>query len=224
MSQNFFTSSIGKKILMAVTGIALFAFVVGHLMGNLQMFGEPYLINSYAHFLQGLGPILWAIRGGLLAVVLVHLVVAILLTKENMAARPDKYVCRKSVKSGFADNYMGVLGSLLAIYLVFHVLHFTIRILIYPEYSALVTPEGYRDVYSMVLYSFQVPWVSAFYIFMMVVLGFHLWHGIPSFFQTLGIRHKYLTPVSNYGGKLLSVVIALGYMSIPVAVLLGLIE
>jgi succinate dehydrogenase / fumarate reductase cytochrome b subunit len=224
MAQNFFISSIGKKILMAITGIILFGFVVGHLLGNLQMFQAPERVNHYAHFLQSLGPLLWGIRFFLLLVVLVHLIVAILLTKENFAARPDKYVVRQSAKSSFADNYMGVFGALLGIYLVFHILHFTIRAFIYPEFSNLLTPTGQRDVYQMALLSFQIPWVSTFYIFMMAILGFHLWHGIPSFFQTLGIRHKYITPVVTYGGKLVSIIIALGYMSIPIAVLLGIIK
>jgi succinate dehydrogenase / fumarate reductase cytochrome b subunit len=150
--------------------------------------------------------------------------VAILLTKDNFFARPDKYMVRKSPNSSWVDNYMGVFGAFLGIYLVFHLLHFTIRAFIYPEFSSLLTPEGYRDVYQMVLLSFQVPWISGFYIFMIAILGFHLWHGIPSFFQTLGIRHKYITPVVTYGGKLVAVAIALGYMSIPVAVLCGIIK
>jgi succinate dehydrogenase / fumarate reductase cytochrome b subunit len=224
MTQNFFISSIGKKILMAITGIILFGFVIGHLLGNLQMFQDPERINRYAHFLQSLGPLLWGIRGFLLLVVVVHLIVAIILTKENFAARPSRYIVRQSAKSGLIDNYMGVFGSLLGIYLVFHLLHFTIRAFIYPEFSDLLTSTGERDVYQMVLLSFQVPWVSAFYIFMMAILGLHLWHGIPSFFQTLGIRHKYITPVVTYGGKLVAVIIALGYMSIPIAVLLGIIK
>ena len=224
MSQNFFISSIGKKILMAVTGIIMLAFVTAHLIGNLLMFAGPEQINLYANFLQKMGIFLWALRAFMLLVVTVHVCVAALLTRENMAARPTGYVCRERVKSGFASNYMGVLGSLLATFLIFHILHFTVNILIYPEHAALVTAEGFRDVYSMVLLNFQIPWVSAFYIFMMAVLGLHMWHCIQSFFQTLGVRHVYLTPIFNYGGKIFSVILVLGFMSIPVSVLAGWIK
>ena len=224
MSQNFFISSIGKKILMAVTGIIMVAFITAHLAGNLLIFRGPEQFNGYAHFLQSLGALLWAFRAVMLFVVMVHVCTAALLTKENMAARPEKYICRKSIKSGFTSNYIGVLGSLLATFLVFHIFHFTVNVFIYPEYSNLITAAGYKDVYSMVLLNFQIPWVAGFYIFMMAVVGAHLWHCIQSFFQTIGVRHIYLTPIFNYGGKILAVIIALGYMSIPVAALSGWIE
>ncbi len=224
MSQNFFASSIGKKILMGITGIILFGFVCAHLLGNLQIFHSAERFNAYAHFLQSLGPILWMFRGFMLLVILTHVFVAIILTKENLAARPDKYQVYQNAKSGFIQNYMGFLGSFLGIFLIFHLLHFTVRRFIYPEFSAIFTSDGSLNVYQMLLLNFQVPWISAFYIFMMVVLGFHLWHGIPSFFQTLGISHKYITPIVTIGGKLVAVGITLGFASIPIAVLIGVIN
>jgi len=223
MPQNFFISSVGKKIVMAVTGVIMLTFVTAHLIGNLLVFAGAEQFNSYANFLQNLGPLLWALRAFMLLVVTVHVCTAVWLTKENFAARPDGYICRKNIKSGFASNYMGVLGSLLATFLVFHILHFTVNVLIYPEHSMLMTPEGYRDVYSMVLLNFKIPWISAFYIFMMAVLCLHMWHCIQSFFQTLGVRHVYLTPIFEYGGKILAVIISLGFMSIPVSVQAGLL-
>ena len=218
----FGKSSIGKKSLMAVTGLMLVGFVVGHLLGNLQIFLGAEVLNEYAMHLLELGPLLWVMRGGLLLALVVHVVVAISLTLDNRRARPTGYSFRASVQTTYAARTMMVSGVIILAYLVYHLLHFTFRIT-NPDISNLHDAAGHHDVYSMVVLSFKDPLIAGVYIVAQLLLAAHLSHGFGSMFQSLG----WICEGNEYFMKKLSMaigaLIGLGYISIPVAVLMNIL-
>jgi succinate dehydrogenase / fumarate reductase cytochrome b subunit len=234
---SFLSSSIGRKWIVAVSGVALVGFVVGHLIGNLQVFLGPEPINRYGHFLQGLGELLWAVRFGLLAMVVLHIVFTIKLRLENRAARPKRYAVTKRVRASVAGRWMVWSGLMVLCFIVFHLLHFTAQT-IHPEYKALMDSEGRHDVYRMIIFGFggtpsgEAPMfpptlglaTSGFYIVAVALLGLHLNHGFQSMFQTLGLNSGKVGPVVTRTGQVLSWCIFLGYASIPVAVLTHLVK
>jgi succinate dehydrogenase / fumarate reductase cytochrome b subunit len=190
---SFFTSSIGKKLLMAGTGLVLFGFVTGHLIGNLQFFLEPVKINTYAHMLESLGGALWLIRLFLLACLVVHVWVAIQLTLENRAARPDAYGVDFTNRATLASRVMARTGLVVLAFAVFHVLDFTVRAQ-HPEWGertfALHDGTMVRDVHAMMLAGFSRVGVSVFYVIAVGLLAYHLSHGIVSMVQTLGLKNE----------------------------------
>ena len=220
-----FASSLGKKYLMALSGIVLVGFVFVHMAGNLQILMGQEKINSYAHALQSLPlPILWGSRLFLLLAVLVHAVTAYQLVKENRAARPNRNDIEKTQRAGIASLKMGLTGSILLAFIVFHLLHFTIRT-IYPEYSEMMTTVGspdsneIHDVYSMVLAGFQHTWISVFYVVAMFLLCGHLAHGVSSAFQSLGIRSENWRVKLELAAKAYAWVIFVGFSIVPLLVL-----
>jgi succinate dehydrogenase / fumarate reductase cytochrome b subunit len=220
----FFRSSIGKKSVVALTGIVLIAFVIGHLLGNLQIFIGPGWVNGYAEHLRELGPLLWMIRIVLLVTVILHIYFTIQLAIENRRARPKGYARKESVKASFASRHMVVSGLVVLAFIVFHLLHFTGR-RFNPQFPLLKNdPLNHYDVYSMMVYGFQDVYVSAFYIVGLFLLTLHLTHGASSFFQSLGLNDKKLTPRLALGGRIFAWLIFIGYASIPVAVLLGWVK
>src|ERR1044071_585120 len=207
-----------------VTGIILILFVVGHLLGNLQIFLGPEWINDYAQHLRDLGPLLWAIRLFLFAAVALHIYATIQLAIENRRARPDRYVDREYVKATFASRHMVMSGLIVFVFIVYHIAHFTVRVTD-PRFVLLkADPLGHYDVYSMMVYGFQNYYVSAFYVIGLFLLALHLSHGSSSFFQSLGFNDKKLTPRLAFGGRIFAWLLFLGYTSIPVAILLGFIR
>ena len=220
----FYRSSVGKKMIVALTGIILMAFVVGHLLGNLQIFLGPDWVNGYAQHLRDLGPLLWLIRAFLLLAVLLHIYFTILLAIENRRARPTAYRDREYVKASFASRHMVVSGLVVLAFIVFHLLHFTGR-----NFNAKFPllkndPLNHYDVYSMMVFGFQNVPVSIFYIVGLFLLTLHLTHGASSFFQSLGLNNQKLTPRLATGARLFAWLLFVGYVSIPVAVLLGLVH
>jgi len=205
-----FGTSIGKKVLMALTGIILVGFVFGHLVGNLQIFGPPEKINHYAHLLESLGNGLWVVRGVLLVSVLLHIWSATVLTVENMRARPDNYEARKTIQASYASRTMRWSGVIVFAFILYHLAHFTVRV-IHPEFNAWTVQldDGtvVRDVYRMIVAGFSNPLVSGFYILSIALLSLHLSHGISSLFQSLGLRTE------GWGGFLdkLAVLLSWGY-------------
>jgi succinate dehydrogenase / fumarate reductase cytochrome b subunit len=228
-----FTSSIGKKYLMALSGLVLIGFVFVHMAGNLQILLGQEKINAYAHALQSLPlPILWGSRLFLLAAVLVHAVTAYQLVKENRRARPNQNYIETTKRAGLASLKMGLTGSILLAFIVFHLLHFTIR-MIYPEYSEMMTVVGspdsneIHDVYSMVLAGFQHTWISVFYVVAMFLLCGHLAHGVSSAFQSLGIRSESWRVKLELAAKAYAWLIFVGFSIVPLLVLAqnwGMIE
>ncbi|MFZ3374641.1 MAG: succinate dehydrogenase cytochrome b subunit [Chthoniobacterales bacterium] len=220
----FYHSSVGKKMIVAITGIILILFVIGHLLGNLQIFLGPDWINGYSQHLRDLGPLLWAIRLFLLCTVVIHIYVTIRLATENRRARPEAYMDKEYVKATFASRHMVMSGLIILAFLIYHLAHFTFRET--DARFALLQPDplNHYDVYSMMVYGFQNYLVSGFYILGMWLLALHLSHGSSSFFQSLGFNNRTLTPRLAFGGRVFAWLLFVGYTSIPVAVLLGLVQ
>lgn len=216
-------SSIGKKTIVAVTGTLLVLFLCGHLLGNFTLYFGQNAINTYAEKLHSLGALLWVIRFVLLGIFGAHIFFTVLLVLENRAANGAKYVHRNSVPSTIFVKTMKYTGLLVLAFVIFHLAHFTLG-WIQPEAYQLVDPEGRKDVYSIVILGFQNVPISLFYIFSLVLLTFHLSHGIGSLFQTLGIANKKLRPCFERGGLLIAWLLCLGYISIPLSVLLGFVK
>ena len=220
-----FASSLGKKYLMALSGFVLIGFVFVHMAGNLQILMGQEKINAYAYTLQSLPlPLLWGSRLFLLLAVVVHAVTAYQLVKENRAARPNRNDIEKTQRAGIASLKMGLTGSILLLFIVFHLLHFTTRT-IYPEYSEMLTTVGspnsneIHDVYSMVLAGFQHTWVSVFYVVAMFLLCGHLAHGVSSAFQSLGLRTENWRIKLDLVAKAYAWVIFVGFSIVPILVL-----
>lgn len=227
--QRVWHSSLGKKYVMALTGIALFGFVVGHLLGNLQVFGKPELINSYAYFLKSKPGLLWGARLGLLATVGLHVAAALSLSAANRAARPVGYSGGSAYGSVWQSRYMLVSGLVILSFVVYHLLHFTAQL---PSLNGgldvrtltarLADGTQVQDVYAMMVHGFQKGWVSLFYLLAQALLFVHLSHGLASMFQSLGLRNHVWWPRIAAFAKVASFVIFLGYASIPLAVLAGM--
>ncbi len=226
---NIWRSTLGRKYLMALTGLALLGFVTGHLVGNLQVFGAPDLINGYAHFLKGKPVLLWGARLGLLGCVGLHIAAGFSLVAANRAARPEGYAGGTSYGSTFASRTMPFSGLVILAFVIYHLLHFTA---LQPgingvgDFSKLTTPLGggepVPDVYAMMVLGFQVWWVSLFYLIAQGLLFLHLSHGVSSMFQSLGLRNQVWWPRITLLARIVSLAIFLGYASIPVAILSGL--
>ena len=220
----FYRSSVGKKMIVAITGVILILFVVGHLLGNLQIFLGPDWINGYSQHLRDLGPLLWAIRIFLLAAVTIHIYATIQLAIENRCARPVPYIEKEHVKATFASRHMLMSGLIVLAFIIYHIAHFTVRVTD-PRFALLkADPLNHYDVYSMMVYGFQSYLVSGFYVLGLFLLALHLSHGSSSFFQSLGLNDKKLAPRLALGGRIFAWLLFAGYTSIPIAILLGLIK
>ncbi len=211
-------------MIVAVTGLILIGFVIGHLLGNLQIFLGPAWINAYAHKLRLLGPMLWVIRIGLLVTVLVHIYYTIRLAIDNRRARPERYRRKDHVKATIASRSMALSGLVLISFIIYHIAHFTVRSTD-PRFLLLKEdPLNGYDVYSMMVYGFQSPLVSGFYVLSMFLLALHLSHGSSSFFQSIGFNNKRSAPRLARLGRIVAWAIFVGYTSIPLAVLFGLVK
>ena len=214
----FWQSTNGKKVVMAVTGAMMFAFVIGHMLGNLQMFESPEHINAYGHFLHNLGEVLWLERGVMLLVITLHIVATVQLALRTKAARPIGYSRKEAINSSYASRTMYWSGPIVLAFLIFHLLQFTAGY-IHPQSQFI---DG--DVYHNVVAGFQIWWVSAWYIFAVSLLGLHLSHGIWSMFQSVGLAHPQQSVLLKFAARAIAAVIVLGYISIPISVLLGFVK
>lgn len=220
-----FKSSLGKKYIMAVTGLALFLFVIAHMAGNLQIFLGRSAINSYAAFLKSKPGLLWSARAGLLALVILHIVSAIQLAARNRKARPVRYEEGRPTAASFASRTILVSGLIILAFIVYHLLHFTFGVTD-PQDFALKDPTdplGRHDVYGMMVAGFSNPWVSAFYIISMGLLCLHLSHGVSSMLQSLGVRNKSNVRAIHRAARIAALVIFIGNAAIPIAVLAGVV-
>ena len=214
----FWGSTNGKKVVMAITGAIMFLFIIGHLAGNLQIFEGPEKLNSYGRFLHSIGELLWPVRIVLIICVLLHITATVQLALRKKRARPVGYSRKEAIASSYASRTMYWSGPIVLAFVIFHLLQFTAGY-IHPESQFI---EG--DVYHNVVAGFSVWWVSAWYIFSVSLLGLHLRHGIWSMFQSVGFNHPRHTPILKSAAVVIAVLIVLGYISIPISVLLGIVK
>jgi succinate dehydrogenase / fumarate reductase cytochrome b subunit len=218
-------SSLGKKYIMAATGCVLFIFVIGHLIGNLQIFLGPDILNQYGHFLQTNWEIKWPARIGLLVMVVLHIVSAVRLTAENRAARGQGYAEWKPAGASYASRTMMMSGVIIAAFIIYHLLHYTVTTpsvnFTREDFGTFMDAKGRHDIYKMMIVGFSNGWVSLFYIISMALLSLHLSHGVSSMFQSMGWKKSYYKPLIDNGARLIAILIFAGYVSIPIAVMLG---
>ena len=206
-------SSVGRKILMAVTGLIMVSFIGVHLLGNLSLFVGADALNAYAEKLQSLGPIVWIFRLVMLSVLVVHVGFGIILTMENNSARPISYMQKVNEKASFSGRSMIITGVVILVFIVIHILHFTGHFWI-PNVDTLIDASGRFDVYSMVLLGFSKIAFVLMYAIAMACVFLHIFHGIGSFFQTLGLASDKTLDYVGYFGKLVSFVLVIGYFAV----------
>jgi succinate dehydrogenase / fumarate reductase cytochrome b subunit len=219
----FYQSSIGKKYVVAITALFLILYVLGHLVGNLQIYMGPDKINWYAQFLHDLGPILWVIRVILIGAFVTHIVATIQLAQENRLAKPQKYAVAGYQRSTLASRTMIVSGLIVLCFVIYHLLQFTLEVTD-PEFRKLHDSLGRHDVYRMLILGFRHPLVSLFYVVGLFLLTTHLTHGFASVVQTLGINNRKTANFVSIGGQSLAWLVFAGYVSIPLSILLGIVR
>lgn len=211
----FWNSSIGKKIIVALTGIILVGFLAGHLVGNLLIFQGEHAFNDYAHFLQTMlhGYGVWIARIVLLSTLVLHVLATIQLTLANRAARDIQYHCPDTVTATVSSRMMIWSGSTILAFIIFHILHYTVRV------SPHLAELGADNPHAMVIAGFHNVLVSLFYIVAMTLLCSHLSHGVGSIFQTLGLRTHKTALVIDIFSRAYALAIWLGFISIPIAIM-----
>jgi succinate dehydrogenase / fumarate reductase cytochrome b subunit len=219
----FTKTSIGRKVLMAITGLIQFGFVVGHMIGNLQIFIGQEQLNAYAQALKDFPALTWSVRTIMLVSVIIHIWNGVRLYFENRASRPIKYMVNNTVQASLASRTQFWTGLGIFLYVVYHLLHFTF-IVTNPRYEHLVDTAGRHDVYSMVVLGFQNYLISGVYIVALFLLFYHLTHAIFSMLQTLGLNSPRVQTTLKLIAYAISVVIFIGYVSMPMAVLTGFIN
>ena len=220
-----YSSSLGKKYVMAITGIALFVFVIVHMAGNLQIYAGREAINNYAAFLQSKPGLLWTARVSLLAIVIMHITAALQLVSANSDARPTKYSTGKPVAASYASRTIFISGLIIFAFIIYHLMHFTLGVT-NPEFVNLKDPADplHHDVYAMMVRGFSNWAVSGFYILAMALLCLHLSHGVSSSLQSLGIRNKSNVAAIHRTARLAALLIFLGNISIPISILAGWVK
>jgi succinate dehydrogenase / fumarate reductase cytochrome b subunit len=216
-------SSLGAKYVMAVTGAGLFAFLVGHIAGNLLLYVGQDAMNQYAVGLRNLPyGLLWIARGGLLVFFLAHVITAYSLASQNKAARPRAYAFEDTFKASYASRTMARTGTIVLLFVLYHLAHYTFRITNYA--GPYIDNQGRDDVYTMVVAGFQQPFISITYVAAMLVLGYHLSHGLSSMFQSVGLNHSKYNPFFRKIMPLIGWVVTLAGATTPLAVLFGIIR
>ncbi|HXC25420.1 MAG TPA: succinate dehydrogenase cytochrome b subunit [Gemmatimonadaceae bacterium] len=213
----FWRSTIGKKVVMAVTGIIGIGFVLAHIAGNLLIFRGAEALNGYSHMLHGpAAELLWVARVVLLGSVILHITAAYQLTQVSHAARPHDYAKRESQVSTYASRLMRWGGVLLLVFIIFHILHFT---------TGTIRPGVFvaGDVYTNVVSSFRIWWVSLFYMVSIVFLGLHLYHGAWSSVRTIGAASRSPNPLHRRIAMGIAVIVWLGFTIVPFAVWTGMV-
>ncbi|MBX2898254.1 MAG: succinate dehydrogenase cytochrome b subunit [Cyclobacteriaceae bacterium] len=220
---DLFSSSLGRKVLMALTGIFLILFLAVHLAGNLQLLkndgGKAF--NIYADFM-GHNPLIQLVSKGNFAFILLHAIWGILLTIKNRKARGPVGYANPNKSSIWASRNMGVLGTLILIFLVVHLKDFYAQAHFGSLGTQVYDGKAVTDLYGQVAYWFKVEWYVALYVVCMAALGFHLWHGFTSAFQTLGLNHMKYNPVINFVGKAFAIIVPIAFAIIPIFMYFGI--
>ncbi len=222
----FLDSNIGLKILMALSGLALVGFVIAHMLGNMQIFLGADALNDYAELLQGNTKLLWAARSGLIAAIGAHVYSALKLAVRARAARPAGYKNHKWLSGSYAVRTMRFGGMVLLAFIVYHLLHFTVGTTGHDNFKhcATVANEFNCYAYQNVVGGFANPLVGIFYIVAQLCLGLHLAHGVWSMCRTLGLDNPRFDGIARKVAIAVSVVVTVGNISIPVAVMAGLVH
>jgi len=220
---SFYRSAVGKKAVMAVTGIFLFGWIFAHMLGNLKLYLGAEHMNEYARWLRVMGSpampnsgLLWLMRAALAVAVWLHIQAATQLTLQSRAARPIPYQRRESVQATYASRTMRWGGVIILLFIIYHLLHLTFGT-VHPDF----VPD---DPYHNVVRGFQVWWVSAFYIVANLALGLHLYHGLWAMFNSLGLNAPRFNAWRRVFATTFALVIAAGNISFPVMVLLGIVR
>ena len=212
----FYRSTIGKKVIMAITGLIFVGFVIGHMLGHLQVFQSAEKYNAYAHFLQSLGGLLWLVRLVLLGSVILHVMMAVQLKRRSGAARPVAYAQRTPQVSTLASRTMFWGGLLVLVFIIFHILHFT-TLTVYPEYERMT-------VYNRMIAAFHTPWLIAFYVLATIALGFHLYHGAWSSMRTLGLTKASAHPLQRKIPAAIAAIVTIGFLIVPLAIAANVVK
>jgi succinate dehydrogenase / fumarate reductase cytochrome b subunit len=217
----FMSSTVGRKILMATTGFLLVTFLCIHLLGNSFI----YLgwINAYGERLHSMPPVVWMARIGMVILLGVHIFFGIKLTLENNAARPQAYAVKKNIRATFAGRTMIWSGLVIAAFLVYHLFHFTLR-MTNPEISSGIDAMGRLDVFKMIVLSFRNVIISGAYMAALIAVGLHIFHGIQSVVQTIGLNSDKTLPCVESTGRGIAFILFLGYASIPLVIIFGLLN
>ncbi len=216
--QRFYASTVGKKVVMGVTGVIGIGFVILHSLGNLLIFQGSTALNSYSRFLKSSAELLWALRITLIVAVTLHVIAAVQLTGQSRAARPTGYVKHEAQVATVASRTMRWGGALLLVFIVLHILHFT---------TGSIRPAGVfsqEDVYSNVVSSFRIWWVALFYVVAMIALGFHLFHGAWSSMRSIGVSPPSPRPLHRRLSLLIAVLVWAAFTSVPLAVFTGIVR
>jgi len=218
-----FQTSLGGKVVVALTGLGLAGFVVAHMLGNLQVFEGPEALNTYAAFLRDMPILLWTARLGLLSVAVLHVGLAISLALRNQRARPVAYAVRHYRKASWASRTMALTGGLLLLFILFHLLHMTAG-LVDPSFPDRLDAQGHRDVYGKMVHAFRNPVLVALYVAGQLVLGLHLSHAVSSSVQTLGLEHAAFNRVFRAVGPAVALFVVFGNLAIVFAIFLGVLR
>ncbi|QQY07560.1 MAG: succinate dehydrogenase cytochrome b subunit [Candidatus Xiphinematobacter sp.] len=210
-------SSVTRKIVVALTGIILLSFLFGHLLGNLTVYMGPGWTNSYGKHLRDFWPFLWMVRIVLLVAGFFHVYFAAVLWR-RAAKATIKNVFRTHIQTKFFNRTVRLSGVSVFIFVLFHLCHFTWG-LVQPAYAHLKTPEGERDIFSMVAHGFRNPFIAWLYVIGLFLLTLHLSHGVGSLFQTLGISNRKFQPIFCAAGHFVAWTLFAGYISIPLSIL-----
>ncbi|HJT21530.1 MAG TPA: succinate dehydrogenase cytochrome b subunit [Nitrospira sp.] len=223
MTRPFAVTSLGSKIVAALTGFVLTAFVIFHMLGNLQVFQGRDALNSYAAFLRELPLLLWSARIGLFVMAALHVGMTLQLAIGNRRARPVSYARREYRKASLASRTMALSGTLLLLFIVFHLLHLTAGVI---DTSFLDRPDlrGHRDVYGRVIHAFQTPWIVIVYVVGQAALALHLSHGVSSMFQTWGFEHPLFNRFFRSAGPLVAGIVVGGNIAIILAIAFGVLR
>jgi len=226
---SFYQTSVGKKVVMAVTGFIFFGFVVVHMLGNLQIFLGPEKLNTYAAFLQGLGSLLWVFRSVIIISVIWHIWSATEVTLQSWAARPEGYTVSRYRETTYAARTLRIGGPAIGLFIIYHLLHLTTGHLHTngPGFEAtftLANGETVVNVYNNIIYGFQIWWISAVYIATMSLVSLHFYHGLWSMLQTIGVNHPKWNKYRRAFALLFALFVAGAGISIPAAVLLGVLQ
>lgn len=216
----FTDTTIGKKVVMAVSGLVLFGFTIGHMAGNLQLFLGPEVFNQYAIGLHSMEKALWVIRAILLGSLVLHVSMALSLVTQSAAARPIAYKVKANNRTTFAAQTMKLSGITLLLFIVYHLAHFTFPGVAMGAYEH----QSFSQAYSNVINGFSIPWVVGIYVAAMVFLGLHLYHGSYSLFQTLGVNNPLRNGSVKGLAQFFALVVTVGNIILPLSVLLGVVR